>query len=268
MQQMLGERVPGESEAWGAESMLESRYILGHRVDATSYRHASRLIVDWAQQQRSAYVCVASVNNIMQAHDDAEFARISNEADLITPDGMPLVWGLRRLGVRDATRVYGPILTPTICAWAERNHVPVGFFGGTDEVLRSLRRVAAQRWPGLDIAYELSPPFRPLTENEDAQVVAEINASGARILFVGLGCPKQELWMAAHVGSLTCVQVGVGAAFDFLAGKKRQAPRFIQSSGFEWVFRLVTEPRRLWKRYLRHNPRFAVLFARQLLRAR
>ena len=245
-----------------------SRRILGMRVDATTYDAAAAQIVSWARSSEPRYVCVATVNNVMEAHDDPRFHVVMDRADLVTPDGMPLVWGLRWLGVQDATRVYGPDLTPVVLDIAERDGVPVGFYGGAPDVLAALRDELGHRWPSLDVAYAFSPPYRELTAAEDLAVVRDIERSGARILFVGLGCPKQERWMADHVRHLRVVMVGVGAAFDFLAGSKRQAPRALQDAGLEWAFRLVTEPRRLAGRYLRHNPRFVALFAAQLLNAR
>jgi N-acetylglucosaminyldiphosphoundecaprenol N-acetyl-beta-D-mannosaminyltransferase len=188
-----------------------------------------------------------------------------NQADLVTPDGIPLVWGLKLLGARDATRVYGPDLTPAILEMAAARGIRVGFYGGAPQVLGCLVAVVRRRFPNVEVAYSCSPPFRPLSRAEDEQVVAEINRSGAGILFIGLSTPKQDHWMAAHKGRVQCVMVGVGAAFDFLAGAKRQAPRWMMRIGMEWFFRLLTEPRRLWKRYLKHNPRFVVLFALQLL---
>ena len=245
-----------------------SRSILGMRVDGTQYEVATDQILHWAERGQSRYVCVAAVNNVMHSYDDPTFRDAMNGADLVTPDGMPLVWGLRRLGVSDATRVYGPDLTPLVLAAAEREAIPVGFLGGAPHVLEKLLAEAERRWPALHVAYAWSPPFTALTNEQDADVVSAINASGTRILFVGLGCPKQELWMARHRGKVGAVMVGVGAAFDFLAGEKRQAPAAMRNAGLEWLFRLVTEPRRLATRYFRQNPRFAVLFAAQLVRSR
>lgn len=234
-------------------------------VSSTSYSHARSVIRDWARQGLSKYVCIASVNNVMEAHDSAEFQRVMNGADLVTPDGTPVVWGLRLLGHKKATRVYGPDLTPVLLEMAAESGLPVGFYGGAPEVLKRLLQVVAERFPRLHVAYSFPPPFRPLTPEEDAQVTAAINAAGVRILFIGLNTPKQDYWMAAHKGRVQAVMVGVGAAFDFLAGTKRQAPRWMMPLGLEWLFRLSTEPRRLWKRYLKHNPRYAVLLALQLL---
>jgi len=241
------------------------RYILGSRVHGTSYAHASNLVQDWARQGLSRYVCVATVNNVMEAWDSPQFKTVTNQADLVTPDGMPLVWGLKLLGYREATRVYGPDLTPIVLQKSMENGIPVGFYGSSPEVLERLQAVITQRFPGIQIAYAFSPPFRPLTNEEDEEIVAAINRSGARILFIGLNTPKQDFWMAAHRGRVQAVMLGVGAAFDFLAGTKSQAPRWMMRNGLEWLYRLATEPRRLWKRYLKHNPRFVVLFAMQLM---
>ena len=240
-------------------------FILGMKVDPTSYAEASRTIIDWSREGASRYVCVATVNNVMEAFDSETFRLAMNDADIVTPDGVPLVWGLKRLGCPGATRVYGPDLTPIILQMAADGGIPVGFYGSTPEVLNKIGEVIRERFPQLHVAYKYSPPFRPLTAAEDDAAVAAINASGARILFIGLNTPKQDYWMAAHRGKVQAVMLGVGAAFDFLAGTKAQAPRWIMRIGMEWFFRLVTEPRRLWKRYLKHNPRFVVLFALQLL---
>lgn len=201
----------------------------------------------------------------MESFDADVFRKTMNSADLITSDGMPLVWGLRLLGVSDAQRVYGPDLTPLLLSACENHQVSVGFYGASQEVINSLKKVISYRWPRLDVPYWYSPPFRPLTDEEDAQITKEINASGARILFVGLSSPKQEYWMKAHRGRISSVMLGVGAAFDFLGGTKPQAPRWMMAAGLEWLFRLMTEPRRLWKRYLKHNPRFVCYFMLQLL---
>jgi N-acetylglucosaminyldiphosphoundecaprenol N-acetyl-beta-D-mannosaminyltransferase len=246
---------------------LQSRRILRTRVDATSYRHATGQVLDWAAAGESRYVCVATVNNLIEGCDDPGYNALMEAADLVTPDGMPLVWGLRLLGVPGASRVYGPDLTPLVCEEAARRGVPVGFYGGQDDVLDDLAASLTARYKGLRIAYRWSPPFRPLTAEEEAKVADDLVRSGTRVLFVGLGTPKQERWMADHKG-LPMVMLGVGAAFDFLSGRKRQAPRALQGLGLEWLYRLVHEPRRLWRRYLYRNPRFVALFAAQLLHQR
>ena len=245
-----------------------SRRILGMRVDGTTYAETTAAVVDMALSNAGGMVCVANVHMLMEAFDDREFRSLVNSADRVTPDGVPLVAALRRAGVAHAERVYGPTLTPIVCARAEQLGLSVGFYGGTDIVLAALRSELLSRHPKLDIAYLHAPPFRVLSEAEDAEVVDEIRASGVKILFVGLGCPKQERWMAAHRESLGCAMLGVGAAFDFLAGRKRQAPPWMQRLGLEWLFRLASEPRRLWRRYLIGNSRFLYHYTRERLRSR
>lgn len=238
--------------------------VLGMRVDPTSYRAATEHILTWAQAGESRYVCVANVHMVMEAYDHPDFRAIVNAADLVVPDGMPLVWMLRRMGFPGQERVSGPDLVLHLAKMAARQGIPVGFYGGSAEVLARLQTHFGRRFPTLSIGYAYSPPFRPLTPEEDARITDEINASGVRLLFVGLGCPKQERWMAVHKGRIQAVMVGVGAAFDFHAGLKRRAPRWMQQAGLEWLFRLLSEPRRLWRRYLYHNPRFVILALKQL----
>jgi N-acetylglucosaminyldiphosphoundecaprenol N-acetyl-beta-D-mannosaminyltransferase len=243
-----------------------SSRVLGMRVDATSYEDAERTVLDWAARAESRYVCVSTVHMTMEAYDSPEYRQVVNAADLVTPDGMPMVWSLRVLGHRGQRRVYGPDLTVCLLEAAAREGVPVGFYGSRPEVLDRLLAEADRRFPGLSVAYAQSPPFRTLSDDERRATVEDINRSGARILFVGLGCPKQERWMAEHRGRVGAVMLGVGAAFDFLAGTTRQAPRWVMAAGLEWLFRLMVEPRRLWKRYVKNNPRFVGLFVLQVLR--
>jgi N-acetylglucosaminyldiphosphoundecaprenol N-acetyl-beta-D-mannosaminyltransferase len=242
-----------------------SRHVLGMRVDATSYGDASRRVARWAHDGRPAYVCVATVHMVMEAFDSSAFRRIVNGADLVTPDGRPLVWALRSLGVKDATQVRGTDLTTHVVERAAREGIPIGLYGGTPDLLERFVGILERRYPGVRVVCRIAPPFRPLTPEEDEAVIEEILSSGARILFVGIGCPKQERWMEAHKERIPAVMLGVGAAFDFHTGRVRQAPGWIQVAGLEWLFRLLMDPRRLWKRYVRHNPRFVALFLLQLL---
>lgn len=244
---------------------VESRRILGMKVDATNYERTTRAVVEWSQRAEAHYICVATVNNAMESFDNPEFRQVMNQADLVTPDGMPLVWGLKLLGVPHASRTYGPDLTPFVLKAAEAHGIPVGFFGASQAVLDALLIEVRRRFPRVRISYAYSPPYRPLSSEEDRRVVDDVNRSECRILFIGLSTPKQEYWMAAHRPGVQAVMLGVGAAFDFLAGTKPQAPRWMMRVGLEWLFRLATEPRRLWKRYLKHNPRFLFFFTLQLL---
>jgi N-acetylglucosaminyldiphosphoundecaprenol N-acetyl-beta-D-mannosaminyltransferase len=240
--------------------------IVGIRVDATDYGAATDQIADWANNQESRYVTASSVNNVVQALDSPSFRDVMNAADMVTPDGMPLVWAAHALGVQDASRVYGPELTLHVCERAARDGIPIGLYGGTDPVLRKLIANLRHRYPALQIVYSWAPPFRELSPEEAQRIDDEIVASGARIVLVGLGTPKQEEWIVQRRGRIDAVMLGVGAAFDFIAGEKKQAPAWMQKRGLEWLFRLSTEPKRLWKRYLLGNPRFIAHFSAQLLR--
>lgn len=253
---------------WWNTGTIQSRNIAGTRVDGTCYEHAIDQVTEWAYGSESRYVCISTVHMVMEGHDNPSYQEIVNAADLVTSDGMPLVWGLRAQGASAAERVYGPSLTPMICERAAAEGIPVGFYGSTEVVLSNMVAQLKARYPDLQVAYQHSPPFRTLTDDEMSEEIHEIQRSGVRILFVGLGCPKQERWMASRRGKINAVMLGVGAAFDYVGGTKAQAPEWMQSMGLEWLFRLVTEPKRLWKRYLYHNPRFVMLFGSQLLGAK
>jgi N-acetylglucosaminyldiphosphoundecaprenol N-acetyl-beta-D-mannosaminyltransferase len=239
--------------------------LLGIPIALTSYPVATQKICAWAVSPDPRMVCAANVHMLMEAHDSPEYRVALNQADLITPDGMPLVWMMRLKGQKDQQRVYGPTLMLHVLEAAARESIPVGFYGSSPEVLQALTARMQTRFPGLKIVYSFSPPFREMNHEEDQQVIEAIHTSGSRILFVGLGCPKQERWMAEHRGKVNVVMLGVGAAFDFHAGVKSQSPAWMQKVGLEWFYRLVTEPRRLWRRYLYHNPRFIILAILDLL---
>ena len=233
-------------------------------VDATSAEAATDAILSWARARERRYVCAANVHMVMEAHDSPEFRRVVEGADLVVPDGMPLVFLLRLLGEPEQRRVYGPDLMLRLCAVAAEEGLPVGLVGGEPEVLERLTTRLKQRFDGLDVRCRESPPFRALSAREDADMTERIARSGAAIVFVGLGCPKQERWMEAHRAKIDGVLVGVGAAFDFHAGAIPQAPLWMQTAGLEWSFRLAMEPRRLFVRYAKHNPRFVALALAQL----
>lgn len=230
--------------------------IIGIHLNPTIYSLATKMILNWSFQRESRIVFAANVHMIMEAHDSSSFKAIVNSADMVTPDGMPLVWMMRLKGQKGQQRVYGPTLMLHVLEAAAREAVPVGFYGSSPEVLQMLVGRMQAKFPTLKVAYSFSPPFHDLNAEEDLEIARNINASGTRVLFVGLGCPKQEKWMAAHRGKINAVMLGVGAGFDFHAGVKSQAPTWVQAAGLEWLYRLVAEPRRLWRRYLYHNPRF------------
>jgi N-acetylglucosaminyldiphosphoundecaprenol N-acetyl-beta-D-mannosaminyltransferase len=241
--------------------------IVGTRVSKTSYREVVQLCLEWARTkdtQRSRYVCVTSVHGIIASRDDAELARALKDADIVTPDGMPVVWAMRSFGVARQERVYGPTLMLHLCEEAARSGLRIYLYGALGKTLEDLSRRLRARYAGLKIAGCYSPPFRPLTDEEENEVRGSIMASGADILFVGLSTPKQEKWMRAHCDSIPgLTMIGVGAAFDIHAGRVRQAPGWMQQRGLEWLFRLLIEPARLWRRYVLITPRFLPLWLKQ-----
>jgi N-acetylglucosaminyldiphosphoundecaprenol N-acetyl-beta-D-mannosaminyltransferase len=244
--------------------------ILGVPLAVSDYEQ----ILDWMDAMIAGggrgYVTAAAVNLVMSAREDPEARTAVLDATLAVPDGQPLVWALRALGHARATRVYGPDLMARFCARAARAGTPIYLYGGrSPEALKLLERRLRERFAGLEIAGGLSPPFRPLTPAEEEQVIAAIDSSGAAVVWVGTGQPKQEKWMHHMRPRLSApLLVGVGAAFDFHAGIVSQAPRWMQRSGLEWTYRLSREPRRLWRRYAHQNPRFVAGFIGQYIRHR
>jgi N-acetylglucosaminyldiphosphoundecaprenol N-acetyl-beta-D-mannosaminyltransferase len=238
--------------------------VLGVGISAITIDRAVREIGSWIHEDRSHYVCVTGVHGVMESQDDADLMRIHNESGLTTPDGMPMVWASHRAGATDVERVYGPDLMLAVCEVASRRGWRSFFYGGKDGVPELLASRLQERFPGLDVAGTYSPPFRELTAEEGEEVVAMINASRPHLVWVGLSTPKQERWMARHIDRLDAnALIGVGAAFDIHAGLLPQAPPWMQARGLEWLYRLAKEPRRLWRRYLRNNPRFAARIVRR-----
>jgi N-acetylglucosaminyldiphosphoundecaprenol N-acetyl-beta-D-mannosaminyltransferase len=244
--------------------------VLGVPVSAIDMPQALAHIDLLTRQRRSAraaYICVRDVNGVMESQRDRQLLTIHEKAALVTPDGMPMVWLGKRAGFDHIERVYGPDLMLAVCAVSEERGYRHFLYGGGEGVVDLLRKRLESRFEGLSIVGTHTPPFRPLTAAERQAAAAEIEASGADIVWVGLGSPKQELWMAEMAPLLPGkVLIGVGAAFDFHAGLKRQAPRWIQERGMEWAFRLATEPRRLWRRYLFNNTRFIAMLLAEAVR--
>jgi N-acetylglucosaminyldiphosphoundecaprenol N-acetyl-beta-D-mannosaminyltransferase len=242
----------------------ERENILGVGISAVNMRQALEVIDGWIQGGDRQYLCLAAVHSVLDCQGSEALRAIFNLSGLTTPDGMSLVWLLRMRGHRNVSRVYGPDLMLAVCDFF--NQVGAGhyFLGGEPGVSERLAERLAERVPGLNVCGAYSPPFRELTVEEDAQLVEDINSASPDFLWVGLGSPKQERWMAEHRHAIHApVMIAVGAAFDFLSGRKLQAPRWVQRSGLEWLFRAGTEPRRLWRRYAEY-PRFLVLLILQL----
>jgi N-acetylglucosaminyldiphosphoundecaprenol N-acetyl-beta-D-mannosaminyltransferase len=231
--------------------------VLGVAVSATRIEDTLRVIAGWIARREPHYVCVSGMHGVMECQQDEALRNIHNAAGLVTPDGMPLVWLCRMKGQRTTERVYGPDLMLALCERSQSLGYRHFFYGASPEVLEALTARLCQRYPELQVAGTYAPPYRPLDAGEDLAIVRRIQESRPDILWVGLSTPKQERWMADHVERLGVpVLIGVGAAFDFHSGFKRQAPRWMQRNGLEWFFRLLCEPRRLYRRYLTNIPLF------------
>ncbi len=240
--------------------------ILGVGIGAVNMSMAVATIERWLASRDPNYVIAAPVHCVMECQRDQRLRHIYNSAGLVTPDGMPLVWVSWLMGFDWVDRVYGPDLMLAMCQRSLAKGYTHYLYGATPEVVDKLALRLSERFPGLQILGRYSPPFRPLTPDEDRAVVERINASSADIVWVGLGAAKEEFWMNEHVGRVKPpVLIGVGAAFDFHSGGKPQAPRWLQRAGLEWLFRLATEPRRLWKRYCINNPLFVAKILLQAL---
>lgn len=239
------------------ERKLNKFHILQVKISAIDMDAACSLVKDAILKRQKKYICVCPVSTIMECKKNEKVLRSVNSADLVTPDGMPVVWIGRMYGYKNIRRVYGPELMEEVCAISAKSGYKNYLYGSTQDVLVKLKLRLVKRYPGLVISGMFSPPFCQLSNDEDNKIVEEINRNNPDIIWVGLGSPKQDLWMYEHRDRLNAfVMIGVGAAFDFLAGIKPQAPRWIRDNGFEWLFRLITEPNRLWRRYLIDYPLF------------
>jgi N-acetylglucosaminyldiphosphoundecaprenol N-acetyl-beta-D-mannosaminyltransferase len=233
--------------------------VLGVGISVLNLKTARAAIAEAVHGRRKGYVCVTGVHGVMEAQDDAAFKRILNGAFLCTPDGMPMVWAGRLGGHREMGRVYGPDLLLEVCAWSETSGCKHFFYGGMDGVADLLAEKLRAKFPKLAVVGTFTPPFRALHPEETARLQEQISAARPDILWVGLSTPKQEKFMAEFLPKLeVTLMIGVGAAFDFLSGRVRQAPRWMRRSGLEWLYRLCCEPRRLARRYFRNNPLFLV----------
>ena len=241
--------------------------VLGVNVSAIGMDEAIANIEGWIREGRREYVCVTGAHGILESRRDPTLRRIHNKAGMVVPDGVPLVYFLRLNGKKRTQRVYGPDLMREMTIISARRGYRQFYYGGDVGVAVRLKENLIARVPALQVAGTFCPPFRQMSAEEDCAVVDAINAARPHIVWVGLSTPKQERWMASHLGRIdAAVMIGVGAAFDFLAGTKRQAPKWMQRCGLEWLFRLCSEPRRLWRRYAYVVPGFLILAAGELAR--
>lgn len=236
--------------------MRRGATVLDSHIDAVTWDEAVSRIAGWATHRQSRFVAFCNVHSVVTASQDARFHHVIAQADLVLPDGAPVAWALRREGFPEQQRINGPDLMWRYLEVAEQLGQTVFFYGSTQDTLDRLLISIKARFPNVKIAGMESPPYRELTPAEDQAYVDQINRSGAHVVFVGLGCPKQEAWMAAHRGRIKAVMLGVGAAFDYHAGTIQRAPVWMQKSGLEWLHRLASEPRRLARRYAVTNSIF------------
>ena len=230
--------------------------ILNTPVCALSFEEALETVALWASQRESRCVVFLNVHSLMTGHSDPSFRSVLDRADRVLPDGAPIAWLLKLQGYRRQQRLNGPDFMWRYLANASLRKEKIFLLGGTPETLAALRFRIETRFKGLVVAGSFSPPFRPLTLEEDDLIVQAIHDSGAQTVWVGLGCPKQERWMINHQGKIRAVMLGVGAAFNYHAGTLQRAPRWMQQAGLEWAYRLAREPRALWRRYLVTNSLF------------
>ncbi|MCM2996628.1 WecB/TagA/CpsF family glycosyltransferase [Paenibacillus cellulositrophicus] len=235
-------------------------------ITAINFRDTVSSIENIILNRQREYICVCNTHSVVMAGNDATFQKALDHAAICTPDGMPIVWALKLYGYSDQDRVDGPNLTLKLCELSMRKKYRLFLYGGKEDTLMRLRAKLEVIYPGITISGSYSPPFRKLTELEDSEVVNLINSSQADIVFVSLGCPKQELWMYEHRDQINGVMIGVGAAFDYIVGNIKRPPLLFQRLGLEWLFRLLSEPRRLWARYAYNNPVYIYRFIKSYKR--
>lgn len=247
------------------KGVIPTARVINCSITALPFEKQIQTMLAWASLRQSRTVCVANVHMLMEAQGNLEMAHVLDKADLVTPDGMPLVWMMRLLGVNNQDRVAGMDIFLALCQNAQASNVSVFFVGSITPILESMRRRLEQDFPNLEIAGMEPLPFHPLTATEDKALTQKINESGAGLVFVSLGCPKQEHWIAQHQGRIQSVMIGLGGVFPVYAGIHKRAPRRVRELGLEWLYRLVQEPNRLWGRYYKTIPPFIWLAIKQLL---
>lgn len=247
---------------------VPTQTVIGFPIAASPFDKQVGTMMKWAKARLSKVVCVSNVHMLMEGHWNHAFANVLLSADMLTPDGMPLVWMTGLMNRRPQDRVAGMDLMLALCKQAQAANVKIFFLGSKPKMLEKIRAQLLIDFPDLQVAGMVSPPFRPLSKEENADIVRQINRSASGLVFVSLGCPKQERWMSQHKGQVMAVMVGLGGAFSVYAGEKRWAPKFVRKYGLEWLYRLAQEPRRLWKRYASTIPPFLWLAAKQVVRVR
>lgn len=240
--------------------------LIGVGINSGSYREFLRTLQKFSFIKKSSYTCVANVHMLIEAYKDEEFMAIVNNADLVTPDGMPLAKGIQILYGEKQERVAGMDLLPDLLEISENENLKVFFYGGTQEMLNQTQSFCEKEYPLLHIAGMISPPFRSLTLEEEKDFIERINSSEANFIFVALGCPKQEKWMASMKGKINACMIGIGGALPVMIGMQKRAPKWMQNASLEWLYRFGQEPKRLFKRYVYTNSLFLYLFSKEYLK--
>ncbi len=248
-----------------SQDKMHTQDLIDTPICDLSFNEQINTIVTWAKKCQNKMVCVANVHMLIEARQNQHFASVLRQADLVTPDGIPLVWMLKLMGADQAERVAGMDILLATCDRAAQSQISIFLLGSTPDLLAKIHHRLQQEFPLLKIAGMNSPAFGPPDPTADQNIVQMINSSGAGIVFVALGCPKQELWMAQHRSHIQAVTIGIGGVFPVYAGALKHAPKLLRMAGFEWLFRLIQEPRRLWKRYAQTMPIFIWLALKQIL---
>ena len=238
--------------------------ILNYYINPIKLYNLINLITNWINKKKRKYICISNVHSCIESYNNKKFKIAHNSSDLAIPDGRPIFWALKLLGNKHAEHLPGYFVTEKLCELSNNKKINIGFYGSTDENLKKLKKNLKKKYKKLNIKYIYSPPFRTLSKLEDRKIVNEINKSKIDILFICLGCPKQELWMHEHRNKLNCTMLGIGAVADFLSGNKILPNKFFEYLGLAWLIRLITEPRRLFWRYFSTNFLFIFLFFLQI----
>ncbi|SDR77950.1 WecB/TagA/CpsF family glycosyltransferase [Christiangramia echinicola] len=242
--------------------------LLSLNITLGAYPEFLDILISMSKSNQSSYTCVANVHMLVEAYKDKQFADLVNSAELVTPDGMPLAKGIQLLYGKKQDRVAGMDLLPDLLRISEKDKLKVLFYGGTQDMLENTKLYCERVYPDLSLAGLISPPFRVLSMEEEDAYIAQINSSGANFVFVALGCPKQEKWMAAMKGRINACMIGIGGALPVLIGMQKRAPKWMQDASLEWLFRFTQEPKRLFKRYFHTNSLFLFLFTRKFLKTK
>jgi len=238
--------------------------IINYLINNISLSNLLNKVINWHKDKKAHYICISNVHSCIESFKDKRFKQAHNSADLALADGRPIYWALKLLGSKNAEHLPGYYITDKICELANKKKIKIGFYGSTNENLKKIKLNLKKKYKKLRIEYIFSPPFITLSKLEDKKIISKINKSKVDVLFVCLGCPKQELWMHEHKKNLKCIMIGIGAVADFLSGNKILPNKFFEYLGLAWLIRLITEPRRLFWRYFSTNFLFLFLFFLQI----